>query len=406
MQGQRIELVVIEDDEEDYIITRGLLDESEQERFHIQWAQTLHDGLGLLSDEVDAVLLDLSLPDSVGWETFASVHETAPHVAAILLTGLSDEELGSRAIHEGAQDYLVKGSMDSQLLCRAIRYAIERKQIEIRLSEIANELRARNAQMDTELAMAREMQLALMPRRYPDFPASAPRGGTAIAFCHHYRPCLELGGDFFDIFPVSETSVAVLICDVMGHGVQPALVTAVIRGLVEELGAQAHNPGLLLTSLNADLTRLLRQPDQLIFVSSACVTVDVKTGGMFWANAGHPAPAVVRACGGPIERLGQPPGTHAPAMGIDESSTYETYEGLLGVGDRLVLYTDGLYEVIDGEGEEFGEERLVAAMQPGGALLLEDMIRGVLDRVEAHAGTGDLDDDVCIVGLEVKRVEA
>ncbi len=404
MDEHRIRLVLVEDDEEDYIITRSLLDESERDRFDIQWAQTLGDGLGLVSDEIDAVLLDLTLPDSVGWETFESVRAAAPHVPVILLTGLSDEELGERAVQAGAQDYLVKGSMNSPLLCRAIRYAIERKQIEEHLSDVVEELSARNAEMDAELALAREMQFALLPRRYPLFPPASDPGTSALEFSHHYRPCLALGGDFFDVFAVSDTVAAILVCDVMGHGVRPALVTAVVRGLVEELGPLAHDPGHLMSELNRDLTRLLQQPDQLIFVSAVCVAIDTESGDVSWANAGHPAPLLVRAEGDRVERLKGDAEVRAPAMGIDDDETYPTNQGKLAVGDRLVLYTDGLYEMLDAAGEEFGEERLIAAADAGRTGELGTMLDGVLAAVEAYAGTVDLSDDVCLVGVEVRQL--
>lgn len=402
MDAHRIRLVLVEDDEEDFIITRSLLDESERERFDIQWARTLAEGVTLLSDDVDAVLLDLTLPDSMGWETFESIHSAAPHLPVILLTGLSDEALGERAIQAGAQDYLVKGSMNAPLLCRAIRYAIERKQIEEHLSEVAAELRARNEQMDAELAMAREMQIALLPRRYPLFPPNASPQESALRFSHHYRPCLALGGDFFDIQAVSDTTAAILVCDVMGHGVQPALVTAVVRGLVEELNPLARDPGVLMTELNRDLTRLLRQPDQLIFVSAVCVAVDTESGEVAWANAGHPAPMRLRGDSRAVERLET--AGDAPAMGINGNQTYTTSRGEIAAGDRLVLFTDGLYEVLDAAGEELGEERLIAAAAEGKPLSLGSMLDGMLAAVEAFAGTSELSDDVCLVGLEVRRL--
>lgn len=404
MDAHRIRLVLVEDDEEDYIITRSLLEESERERFDIQWAQTLGDGIALLSDDVDAVLLDLTLPDSMGWETFESVHSAAPHVAVILLTGLSDEGLGEHAVQAGAQDYMVKGSMNSPLLCRAIRYAIERKQIKEHLSEVVAELRSRNEQMDAELAMAREMQLALLPRRYPVFPPTCPLAESALQFSHHYRPCLALGGDFFDIHAVSDTVAAVMVCDVMGHGVQPALVTAVVRGLVEELGSLAHDPGHLMSELNRDLTRLLQQPDQFIFMSAVCVAIDIESGVVSWANAGHPAPLLVRAAGGAVERLVGDSEVAAPAIGIDDGQVYATSQGKLAVGDRLVLFTDGLYEMLDAAGEEFGEERLIEAADAGRAGALGPMLDGVLSAVETFAGTVDLSDDVCLVGVEVRQL--
>ncbi len=386
------------------MITRSLLDDCQRERFSIQWAQTLEAGLAMLSDDVDAVLLDLTLQDSAGWETFYSVHNAAPHLPVILLTGLSDEELGKRAVQSGAQDYMVKGSLNSPMLCRGIRYAIERKQIEERLSKVVSELRTRNAQMAAEVALAREMQLALLPRQYPLFPPSAQPLTSALQFGHRYRPCLALGGDFFDVQAVSDTVAAVLVCDVMGHGVQTSLVTAVIRGLVEELGALAHDPGLLMSELNRDLTRLLRQPDQLIFVSAVCVAVDTCTGNIAWANAGHPSPLLLRASSGTGQRLIGEHEASSPAMGVDGNQTYRTCQGTLKSGDRLVLFTDGLYEMLDESGEEFGEDRLIAAASEGGSQPLDTMLDGVLAAVEAYAGTEDLSDDVCLVGLEVRHL--
>lgn len=94
-------------------------------------AERLESGLKQLSEEgADVVLLDLSLPDSQGLDTFTRVHEAAPSVPIVVLSGLRDEDLAIRAVHEGAQDYLVKGQVDGQLLIRALRYAVERKRLE------------------------------------------------------------------------------------------------------------------------------------------------------------------------------------------------------------------------------------------------------------------------------------
>jgi PAS domain S-box-containing protein len=99
--------------------------------FELEWADRLSVGLERLAvGGIDVILLDLTLPDSQGWDTFTRAHAQAPQEPIILLTGLDDEELAVRAVREGAQDYLVKGQVDSSLLVRAIRYAIERKQTE------------------------------------------------------------------------------------------------------------------------------------------------------------------------------------------------------------------------------------------------------------------------------------
>src|SRR5207249_1986187 len=140
----------------------------------------------------DAVLLDLSLPDSHGLETFRRMRAGAPQAPIILLTGLDDETLGMQSVQEGAQDYLVKGQVTGQLLVRAIRYAIERKRAQ-------DELRLKNALIEDEIQMAKELQEALLPRRFPVFPPGVPAEQSALRFqqCHHWTT--TLGGDFFDV---------------------------------------------------------------------------------------------------------------------------------------------------------------------------------------------------------------
>jgi len=131
--------------------------------------------------------------------------------------------------------------------------------------------------------------------------------------------------------------------------------------------------------------------------------VDAATGEMAWANAGHPEPLLLGAGGAP-SRLTADAGAVAPAMGIDDDHTYSTHKGVMNVGDRLVLFTDGLYEMLNAGGEEFGEERLVAAASDGYSGPLDAMLDGVLGAVEAFSGTADLSDDVCLVGLEVRQL--
>ena len=112
-----------------------------------------------------------------------------------------------------------------------------RKQAEEEAARYARLLREKNAQMEADLNLAREVQVAFLPQRYPTFPRDVAPEQSALRFVHRYLPTGLLGGDFFDVRPLSETSVGVLICDVMGHGVRAALEMAILRALVEELAA-------------------------------------------------------------------------------------------------------------------------------------------------------------------------
>ena len=129
--ARTMHVLLIEDDAEDRKLVSDYLVEAGPGIFSLEFADRLSVGLQTLSEKVvDAVLLDLFLPDSEGLETFTQVHSRFPRVPIVILTGLDDEELAMRAVRRGAQDYLRKEQLTSELLIRALRYAAERKQAE------------------------------------------------------------------------------------------------------------------------------------------------------------------------------------------------------------------------------------------------------------------------------------
>jgi len=134
---KKTNLLLIEDNPVDARLIQELLSEFSQE-YNLEQTQQLSDGLKRLSEyecPIDTVLLDLSLPDSHGLETFEKVHSLAPRLPIIIITSLDDEKISEEAVNKGAQDYLIKGQLNSPLLIRAIRYAFYRKQAEQRISE-------------------------------------------------------------------------------------------------------------------------------------------------------------------------------------------------------------------------------------------------------------------------------
>ncbi|MBU1670699.1 MAG: response regulator [Actinobacteria bacterium] len=136
---KEIKILLIEDNPADADLLQEYLGEVEETAFSITHVETLAEGLEHLSlREADVVLLDLSLPDSRGFETFTTAHARAPRTPIIVLSGLSDEQLAVRAVQEGAQDYLVKGRVDSDLLVRAIHYGIERQRMLVELDGFAH----------------------------------------------------------------------------------------------------------------------------------------------------------------------------------------------------------------------------------------------------------------------------
>jgi len=145
MQTERIKVLLIEDNPGDVRLMREMLAEARGVPFRLEHADRLSTGLARLAeDNVDVLLLDLGLPDSTGLSTFAQAHAQAPHVPIIVLTGLNDGDVAVQAVREGAQDYLVKGQVEGNVLTRAIRYAIERKRAEEQLKRRNQDLTVLN----------------------------------------------------------------------------------------------------------------------------------------------------------------------------------------------------------------------------------------------------------------------
>ena len=141
-----------------------------------------------------------------------------------------------------------------------------RKLAELALAEQTRLLHKKNQQIEDELKMARELQLAMLPQDFPAITCDAA-GAEALKFYSYYLPGGAVSGDFFDVFQLSETAVGVFICDVMGHDVRAALVTAMLRALVEDLSATAADPGQLLAEINLALFKVFKQAGTTMFAT-------------------------------------------------------------------------------------------------------------------------------------------
>lgn len=141
MLNKTVKVLLIEDNPADARFIKEMFKDIEKPEYKLYHAEKLVDGLkSLENNSFDILLLDLTLPDSAGLETFENAHKQAPEIPIVILSGLDDEEVALKAVREGAQDYLMKGDVTQRLLSRAINYAIERKNSEKELIESRNEL--------------------------------------------------------------------------------------------------------------------------------------------------------------------------------------------------------------------------------------------------------------------------
>jgi sigma-B regulation protein RsbU (phosphoserine phosphatase) len=269
------------------------------------------------------------------------------------------------------------------------------------LAQSRMELQAKNLQMEDDLKMAREIQLTMLPQQYPAFPSPAMKGESAFQFTHRYLPTGSVGGDFFTISALSESQAGVFLCDVAGHGVRSALVTAMIRALVEELKPIAAQPGDFLTKLNNDLYAILRHAGSPLLTTAFYLVADWQTGLMRYANAGHPKPLLLRRSQKRVVTLANASGKGQPALGLIENTKYLTSETTLSPGDLVFLFTDGLVEAQSQKEDFYDQQRLSQAIQNRPELPTSDLFDQILEEVREFSGDAAFSDDVCLVGIDV-----
>jgi sigma-B regulation protein RsbU (phosphoserine phosphatase) len=245
-------------------------------------------------------------------------------------------------------------------------------------------LNAEKAEQDRikrELAVAREIQQRLLPANLPQ-PAGFDLAGVG-------RSCDETSGDYYDAIPTSDGALALVVGDVSGHGLGPALFMASTRALIHS--ALQVQPGLqeVMRGLNVFLERDM--PDNA-FMSMFLASLEPETGLLSYVSAGHNPPFLLRASGS-LEELDRT----GPVLGVLASAPYDKTETRrLCSGDVLMLYTDGIYEAHDLQQEMYGEERLQASLlrHAAAGASAADILAGVLQDLDAFVGEAPLEDDV------------
>ena len=343
------------------------------------------------------------MPQRLGHRPVAE-HLLAVPLCATEGTPLTDlfKAAAARGEREFYDDVLLVDAAGRYLGMIPMRTVV-RLQTEFLLGNIARveasrrEIKEKNRQMEDDLRMAREVQLAMLPP--PLTPLSY--AGLALRISHRFQPAGGVSGDFFHLLPLGEHSVGILVCDVMGHGVRSALVTAMVRAMVEELRPVAGDPAEFLSHLNRELTRILRQTGSLIFVTAAYAVLDLVRRQLNYAQAGHPTPLRWDGASRQVRAIACGPDQAGPALGLMDDFVFVRCEEPFGPGDRVLIFTDGLVEAADPAGEEFGHHRLANALARLAGQELEVSLESVMTELKAFARTDTFADDVCVVVAEL-----
>lgn len=270
---------------------------------------------------------------------------------------------------------------------------------------VQQELQERNSQMEEDLSLAREFQQAFIRSDYPTFPPGVSAEESVLEFGHVYIPSGAVGGDFFEIFAVSENKVGIFMSDVMGHGVRSALVVATIRGLIEELGDLRLDPAAFMSHMNRDLTRIIKHHGHVTFASAFYMVLDLTNGNIVYTNAGHPAPFILKAKTETVDMLNADEGNLGPALGIFDSTVYKSTTRKMDAGDGLMLYTDGIFEAENEETCECYEiERVLQTLHENIKETPAALVNILINKVHEFCDSDYFDDDVCLIGIRLKKM--
>jgi sigma-B regulation protein RsbU (phosphoserine phosphatase) len=266
--------------------------------------------------------------------------------------------------------------------------------------KLETEIAAKTVEIEHDLGIAREFQQALMPRTYPQVPSPGVGDGLTLQFHHHYQPASSVGGDFFDVLKLGDHQAGVFVADVMGHGARSALVTAILRTLLQDLCQRAADPAQFLSLVNSQFHEILRQSGQFVFASACYLTLDTQQAIATCASAGHPSPLVTNRDSRRVEPLIHQLANN-PALGLFPNSVYANVTTPIKPGDLFLLFTDGISEAAGAGSEEFGRERLRRVIEDNLERDVPGLIQAIMASVSQFTNLEPLADDICMVAVEV-----
>jgi len=332
----------------------------------------------------DVVLMDLNYARDTtsgqeGLDLITNIRTLDSTLPVVVLTAWGSVELAVEAMHRGVRDFVQKPWDNSQLL-RSLRTQIEvgRKRRQQRKLEAAN--KSATDHLRQELTDSQEIQEALLPRELPAIP------GVDVAVA--WKPAEAVGGDYFDVIKFSDRHTAICVADVAGKGLPAALMMSNMQAVLKSCASEVVAPADLCSRVNSVICHNLVAHR---FISSFYALIDTRLRRLSYTNAGHCPPMLLR--NGDCVRLRE----GGPVLGIFPDRIYSQDEIDLEHGDCLVLYTDGVTEALNSDGEEFGEQRLQELLTLGYGLHATELRDRVMSAVNDFTGGRTQDDATLMV---------
>lgn len=352
-----------------------------------------HNGLDALqkmleTPDFDIILSDINMPEMDGLTLLGKINELKnPALKCIMVSAYGDMGNIRSAMNKGAFDFATK-PIDLEDLDRSIRKAAE----EVTFIRKSVQEHSQLESLKNDLAIAGEIQQAILPGRFPPFDELAEE----VDIYASMTPARDVGGDFYDLFQIDKDRFGFVIADVSGKGVPAALFMAVSRTLLRATGLGGASSAECVGYVN----RLLcKESLESMFVTGIYGIYDCRTGMVDYTNAGHMPPYRLR-------KTGQVDAVKVETnfvMGVFEDFAYQSGEIRLEPGEALVLYTDGVTEAFNGREEQFGTERLEDALRDlAGTQNVRELLKGIADRVSGFSEGRSQSDDITM--MVIRRI--
>ena len=351
-----------------------------------------HNGLEALTmllknKDYDIILSDINMPEMDGLTLLTKINEMQnPALKCIMVSAYGDMGNIRQAMNNGAFDFATK-PIDLDDLSLTIEKAIE----QIRYIKTMQQEHSQLESIKGDLAIAREIQQAILPRIFPPFPENAEQLDIAALM----NAAKDVGGDFYDFFRIDNQRIGFVVADVSGKGVPAAIFMAVSRTLIRATGVRGVSPAECISYSNE---LLAQESANSMFVTAFYGIYNLTTGQVTYTNAGHNPPYLMKADG----TILQLPFSSDLVVGAIDDFKYSEETLQLEHGDTLLLYTDGVTEAINSGDEEFGEQRLQAELARLTSNSSQDIIGRIKACVSDFAGEAEQSDDITL--LAIKRL--
>ncbi|EYA60898.1 response regulator [Bacteroides fragilis str. A7 (UDC12-2)] len=350
-----------------------------------------HNGLEALqklleTPDFDIILSDINMPEMDGLTLLAKVNELKnPAMKCIMVSAYGDMDNIRSAMNKGAFDFATK-PIDLDDLSRTIEKAIE----QVRYIRESQQEHNQVESIKNDLAIAGEIQQTILPRSFPPFPELT----EVVDIYASMTPAKDVGGDFYDFFQIDDERIGLVIADVSGKGVPASLFMAVSRTLLRATALRGVSSAECLTYANK---LLCKESLDSMFVTVFYGIYHYKTGMMDYTNAGHNPPYLLRG-GRTVECL---PVASNFVVGVFDDIEFESNTLTFGIGDTLLLYTDGVTEAFNDKREQFSESNLqdiLASMHESSSA--KEVVTSVLQSVKTFSGDYPQSDDITLLSLQ------